>query len=463
MKETARREKHKLLIVEDDAHLRETLTTFLTRTGYEVAPTHDGREALGLLETALPDLVLTDIHMPDMDGLTLLAEIKARYPETIVIMMTAFSSIDSAVEAMRRGAEDYLSKPLQLADAQMSIERALERRTLRARVAQLETQAEERYQFKQIIGKAPAMQRVFQIIERVAPTNTTVLITGRTGTGKELVARAIHFNSPRAKKPLVDINCGALPEQLVESELFGHMKGAFTGAGETKKGLFETAHGGTLFLDEVQALRPELQAKLLRALQERVIRRVGGRENIEVDVRVIAATNQDIAEAVKRGEFREDLYYRLNVVSIFLPLLRERREDIPLLIDHFLKQYAGEDAPRTFSNEAMRLLLGYDWPGNVRELQNAVEHALAIGVGPQLAIADLPMNISGMLNKMGAAEPVGEDRTLDEVERRHILRILEETGGNHLRAAEILGIHRRTLYRKLEKYKIPTGDLDKSL
>jgi DNA-binding NtrC family response regulator len=464
MKETARKEKSKLLIVEDDAHLRETLTAFLTRAGYDVVTAHDGREAREMLETALPDLVLTDIHMPDLDGLALLGEIKDRYPETIVIMMTAFSSIDSAVEAMRRGAEDYLSKPLQLADARMSIERALERRTLRARVAQLETQARDRYSFGQIIGRSPAMKRVFQIIERVAPTNTTVLISGRTGTGKELVARAIHFNSQRSKKTLVDINCGALPEQLVESELFGHQKGAFTGATETKKGLFETADGGTLFLDEVQALRPDLQAKLLRALQERAIRRVGGRENLEVDVRVVAATNQDIAEAVKRGEFREDLYYRLNVVSVYLPDLRERREDIPLLIEHFLERYAEEyhQEPRHFSNEAIRLMMSYDWPGNVRELQNAVEHALAIGIDATLTIADLPMRISGMMSKSAPPEPVGEGRTLDEVERRHILRILEETGGNHLRAAEILGIHRRTLYRKLEAYKIPTGDLDET-
>jgi DNA-binding NtrC family response regulator len=457
MKEPTGKENRTLLIAEDDAHLRETLATYLARFGFQVEIAPSGREALERVETSLPDLVLTDIHMPDMDGLALLAEIKARHPETLVIMMTAFSSIDSAVEAMRRGAEDYLSKPLQLADARMSIERALERQALRTRVAQLETQAQERYQFSQLIGKSPAMQRVFQIIERVAPTNTTVLLNGRTGTGKELVARALHFNSPRAKKPLVDINCGALPEQLVESELFGHVKGAFTGAGEAKKGLFETAHGGTLFLDEVQSLKPDLQAKLLRALQERVIRRVGGRENIEVDVRVIAATNQDIASAVKRGEFREDLYYRLNVVSIFLPPLRERREDIPLLIEHFLKRYAPPGEPRRFSNEALRLLLGYDWPGNVRELQNAVEHALAIGLGPTLTIADLPLHLSGMVGQADVAEPVGEGRTLEEIERRHILRILEETGGNHMRAAEILGINRRTLYRKLEKYKLPAG------
>ncbi|HWQ34042.1 MAG TPA: sigma-54 dependent transcriptional regulator [Blastocatellia bacterium] len=458
MKETTN-QKRRVLIVEDDAVLRDTLARFLARVGYDAAAASDGRGALALLDESPPDVVLTDIHMPDVDGLELLAEVKTRYPDTIVIMMTAFSSIDTAVEAMRRGAEDYLSKPLQLADAQMSIERALERRSLRTRVAQLESQARERYQFSQIIGRSAAMQRVFQIIERVAPTGSTVLIQGRTGTGKELVARAIHFNSPRAKKPLVDINCGALPENLIESELFGHQKGAFTGANETKKGLFETAHGGTLFLDEVQALRPELQTRLLRALQERVIRRVGGRENIEVDVRVIAATNQDIAEAVRKGEFREDLYYRLNVVGIHLPDLRERREDIPLLVEHFLKRFAeaNHQEPRRFSREAMRLLAGYDWPGNVRELQNAVEYALAIGTGPMLTIADLPPHISGIISSKGAPEPVGEGRTLEEVERRHILRILEETGGNHVRAAEILGIDRRTLYRKLEKYRLPTG------
>ncbi|HXG63855.1 MAG TPA: sigma-54 dependent transcriptional regulator [Blastocatellia bacterium] len=450
------KQEQKILIVEDDAGLRDTLAQFLARLGYRVTIAHDGREALARLDEDAPDIVLSDIRMPEMDGLALLAEVKARYPETLVLLMTAFSSIDSAIEAVRRGAEDYLSKPLQLGDLQMRIERALERRATRSRLSQLETQVRDRYRFDQIVGRSPAMQRIFQTIERVAPTNATVLISGRTGTGKELVARAIHYNSPRASKPLVDINCGALPEQLVESELFGHQKGAFTGATETKKGLFETAHGGTLFLDEVQALRPDLQAKLLRALQERVIRRVGGRENIEVDVRVIAATNQDIAEAVRKGEFREDLYYRLNVVQVCLPELRERREDIPLLIEHFLKRYAeaSHQEPRHFSNEAMRLLLAYDWPGNVRELQNAVEYALAIGTGPVLTPADLPPHIVGRAGGAGASGAVGEGRTLDEVERRHILRILEETGGNHARAAQILGIDRRTLYRKLERYGV---------
>jgi DNA-binding NtrC family response regulator len=449
------KQKQKIMIVEDDAGLREMLAQFLTRLGYRVAVAGGGSEAIARVDEELPDLILSDISMPDLDGLALLDEVKARYPETIVIMMTGFISIESAIEAVRHGAEDYLSKPLQFSDLQLRIERALEWGAMRSQLTRLETQVRVRYRFDQIIGRSPAMQRIFQVIERVAPTNATVLISGRTGTGKELVAKAIHFNSPRTSKPFIDINCGALPEHLVESELFGHQKGAFTGATETKRGLFEAAHGGTLFLDEVQAFKPELQAKLLRALQEHAIRRVGGRENIEVDVRLVAATNQDILEAVHKGEFREDLYYRLNVVNIYLPDLRDRREDIPLLIDQLLKRHTEtlDAQPRHFSNQAMRLLLGSDWPGNVRELENAIEHALAISIEPTLTISDLPPQISGLVGKMGSSEPAGEARSIEEVERRHILRILEETGGNHVHAAAILGIDRRTLYRKLSKYK----------
>lgn len=452
--------KQKVMVVEDDAGLLDTLANFLIRLGYDVKTARGGKEALASIDEQLPDLLLSDILMPDLDGLALLDEVKTRYPETVVIMMTAFISIDTAIEAVRRGAEDYLSKPLQLGDLQLRIERALEWGRVRSHLTHLESQVRERYRFDRIIGRSPAMHRVFQIIERVAQTDASVLISGRTGTGKELVAHAIHYNSPRASKPFVDINCSALPEQLIESELFGHQKGAFTGATETKKGLFETANGGTIFLDEIQAFKLELQSKLLRALQEKEIRQVGGRENKEIDVRVLAATNQDIVEAVRKGEFREDLFYRLNVVNIYLPELKDRREDIPLLIDHFLERHAekNDQEPRHFSNEAMRLLLTSEWPGNVRELENAVEHAIAIAIEPSLKISDLPPQISGQAGEMGSSEPPVDARTLAQVERRQILRILEETGGNHVRAAEILGIDRRTLYRKLDKYKVaPNG------
>jgi DNA-binding NtrC family response regulator len=449
--------QQKIMIVEDDAGLRDTLAQFLEQLGYEVVIAPGGGEALAHIDEELPDLILSDISMPGLDGFALLSEVKTRYPDMVVILMTAYISIDTAIEAVRQGAEDYLSKPLELGDLQMRLERAFKWQHMRSQLTRLETQMRDRYRFDRIIGRSPAMQRVFEVIERVAPTNATVLIRGRTGTGKELVARAIYHNSRRAAKPFVDINCGALPDQLVESELFGYQRGAFTGATESRKGLFEVADGGTLFFDEVQALKLELQAKLLRALQERVIRQLGGRKNIDVDVRILAATNQDITEAMRRGEFREDLYYRLNVVNIYMPDLSERREDIPLLVDFFLKRHSetNNQDGRHFSNEAMRLLLGYEWPGNVRELENAVEHALAIGTEATLKIPDLPPYMTGMVGRMGVAEPVGHARTLDEVERRHILSILEETGGNHVRAAEILGIDRRTLYRKLDRHKTP--------
>lgn len=385
-------ERLSVLIVEDDVQLAEVLARFLRKQGFEVQTAADARTALEAMLERVFDIVLSDIRLPDRSGIELLQEIKRAFPATIVLMMTAFSSIDSAVEAVRMGADDYLSKPLQLEDVRMRIERALERRRLETRVADLQQQLTERYRFGNIIGKSKPMQELFKVLERVARSSATVLIVGRTGTGKELVARAIHYNSPRAKGPFVDINCGALPEELLESELFGYVRGAFTGATESRPGLFEVAHGGTLFLDEVEALKPELQVKLLRVLQERVIRRVGGRENIPVDVRIIAATNQDLEAAVRRGEFREDLYYRLNVVTLYLPELRERREDIPLLVEHFLQQYARENNQpvRRFSTEAMRLLMSYSWPGNVRELQNAVEYALTMSTEPVLTIRDLP-------------------------------------------------------------------------
>ena len=442
-----------VLVVEDDHDQVLIVRGFLSRLGLSLRLAPDAEQAMKMLEEDTPDLILSDINLPGMSGIDLLSTVRPRFPEVTVVMMTAFSSIDQAVACIKLGADDYVTKPLHLLDLQGRIERALASRATRTRLQQLESHVQERHRFDRIIGQSAAMQRVFHIIERAAPSQATVLISGRTGTGKELVARALHYHSHRAGKAFVDINCGALPEQLVASELFGHQKGSFTGATEMKKGLLETAAGGTLFLDEVQSLKPDLQTMLLRTLQERTIRRVGGRENIDVDVRIIAATNKDITEAVRRGEFREDLYYRLNVVNIYLPELHERREDIPILIESFLKQLAPENTTCQFSSEALRRLQSYSWPGNVRELQNAVECALTIGRPPVLELEDLPPHITG-LTKVAGAERTGGPRTLDEVERVHILRTLEELGHNHTRAAEVLGIDRRTLYRKLDKYKI---------
>ena len=442
-----------VLLIEDDPDQAMLVSDFLTRRGLRLRSACDAEQGLLLLEEESPDLILCDINLPGISGIEFLATVRPRHPQVAMLMMTAFSSIEQAIECIRLGADDYITKPLHLADLDGRIDRALESRATKTRLELLENEVRDRHRFDNMIGRSAAMQRVFQIIQRAAQTSATVLISGRTGTGKELVARALHYHSNRASKPFVDINCGALPEQLVASELFGHQKGAFTGATEMRKGLFETAEGGTLFLDEVQSLKADLQTMLLRALQERTIRRVGGRENISVDVRIIAATNRDIADAVRRGEFREDLYYRLNVVSISLPDLRERTEDIPLLIEHLLKQRQGDGPPCQFSPEAMRLLQGYPWPGNVRELHNAVECALTIGRPPVLQIADLPPHIALPSKGQGAPErPLA--RTLDEVERIHILRILDELDQNHTRAAEVLGIDRRTLYRKLDKYRI---------
>jgi DNA-binding NtrC family response regulator len=442
-----------VLLIEDDPDQALIVAGFLSRLGFVVTSCADAEQAITRLEEERPEIVLSDINLPAMSGIELLSTIRPRYPDVAMVMMTAFSSIDQAVSCIRLGADDYVTKPLHLGDLQGRIERALESRATKTRLQQLESQVRDRHRFDRIIGQSSAMQRVFHIIERAAPTQATVLISGRTGTGKELVARALHYHSRRAGKPFVDINCGALPEHLVASELFGHQKGAFTGATEMKKGLLETAEGGTLFLDEVQSLKPDLQTMLLRALQERTIRRVGGRENIDVDVRIVAATNKDITEAVRRGEFREDLYYRLNVVTVYLPELRERKEDIPLLLESFLKELAPDGAPCHFSTDALRTLQNYSWPGNVRELRNAVECALTIGRPPTLSIEDLPPHVTG-LTKVSGAERTGGPRTLDDVERVHILRVLDELHQNHTRAAEVLGIDRRTLYRKLDKYKI---------
>lgn len=444
----------RILIVEDEAPMCELLKSFFSDKGYKVETCQNGEEAVTALEEQDYALVITDIKLPGMSGLELLARIRLDRPDVGVIIMTAFSSISSAVEAMKLGAEDYIGKPFQLDELAITVEKALERRSLRKEVRELRAEVRERYNFSNIVGRSKPMQQLFEVIKRIAARrDASALIIGSTGTGKELVARAIHYNSDRKDAPFMPINCSAIPETLLESELFGHQKGAFTGAHETRRGLFEEAQGGTVFLDEINTLSQNLQVKLLRVLQERVVRRVGGRENIQIDIRLVSASNQDLEDAVKRGEFRQDLFYRLNVVPVRLPDLKNRREDIPLLVHHFLQKFAQQhgEAPRRFSSDGMRILMTHAWPGNVRELENAVEHALTMGSGEILTPEDLPASITA------PERDIVEEATLDnvplsEVERRYILRILDKMGGHQIKTAQVLGIDRRTLYRRLRQY-----------
>jgi DNA-binding NtrC family response regulator len=446
--------RQRIVIVEDEAPMCELLTSFFTDRGYIVDAVQNGEEALSRIEDKDCALVITDIKLPGMSGLELLARIQVDSPEVAVIIMTAFSSISSAVEAMKLGAEDYIAKPFQLDELAITVEKAVERRNLRREIKVLRDEVRNRYNFSNIVGRSKPMQQLFEVIKRVAARkDSSALIIGSTGTGKELVARAIHYNSDRRNAPFVPINCSAIPETLLESELFGHQKGAFTGAHETRRGLIEEAQGGTLFLDEINTLSQNLQVKLLRVLQERVVRKVGGRENIPIDIRLVSASNQNLEEAVKNGEFRQDLYYRLNVVPIFIPDLKDRREDIPLLVHHFLEKFAqqhGEQC-RRFSNEAMRVLMTHVWPGNVRELENAIEHALTMGSGDILMPEDLPGSVTRPERDL-VEEAALDDASLADVERRYILRVLEKTGGHQIRTAEVLGIDRRTLYRRLKQY-----------
>jgi two-component system, NtrC family, response regulator HydG len=444
----------RILIVEDEAPMCELLTSFFSEKGYEVDTVQDGEHALAHLEERDYALVITDIKLPGMSGLELLASIRVDWAEVAVIIMTAFSSISSAVEAMKLGAEDYIGKPFQLDELAITVEKALERRSLRREVKELRAEVRGRYNFSNIVGRSKPMHQLFEVIKRIAARrDASALITGSTGTGKELVARAIHYNSDRRDAPFMPINCSAIPDTLLESELFGYQKGAFTGAQETRRGLIEEAQGGTVFLDEINTLSPNLQVKLLRVLQERVVRRVGGRENIQIDIRLVSASNQDLEDAAKRGEFRQDLFYRLNVVPVRLPDLKDRREDIPLLVYHFLQKFAQQhgEAPRRFANDAMRVLMTHAWPGNVRELENAVEHALTMGKGEILLPEDLPLSVTSPERDI-VQEATLDDVSLAELERRYILRILEKMGGHQIKTSRVLGIDRRTLYRRLRQY-----------
>ena len=429
----------------------------LNERGFDVVEADSGEKALELLHQFAFDVVISDLRMPGMDGTRVIEAARERYPGIIAIVITGFGTVKDAVEAIKRGASDFIAKPFQFDELMHVLQKAMEQRRLASENAYLRSQLEERYQFGGILGRSRPMQALFQLLETVARASSTILITGETGTGKEVVARAIHHNSPRRAHRFVALNCSAIPETLLEAELFGHVRGAFTGAVGTRQGRFEQAHKGTLFLDEVGTMSTALQMKLLRALQEREFERVGDNQTIKVDVRVIAATNSELARMVSDGGFREDLYYRLNVINVQLPPLRERREDIPLLAKHFLERFAPE-TPMHLAQGAMRALMAYSWPGNVRQLENAIERAVALrGERTEIDVSDLPPELYAP--PVAAAAPFVDfpDEGLDlpaylaSIERDLIRRSLERTRGNRNKAAELLRIKRTTLVEKLKR------------
>jgi DNA-binding NtrC family response regulator len=443
----------RILIVDDEQSMLEVLTIMLKREGYEVTAVSEGREAIDLLESKGSDVVITDLKMEPVDGLEVLKSVKKIDPETVVIVMTAHGSIENAVEAMKEGAFEYVAKPFKMEELRILVARGLEQREMRLENRALKQEIEGRYHIDNIVGSSRGMQQVFRLIEKVAPTDSTVLIYGESGTGKELVARSLHYNSHRRNYAFEPINCSALPETLLESELFGHVKGSFTGAHADKKGLFEAANKGTVFLDEIGTMGASMQMKLLRVLQEREIKRVGDTTVKNIDVRVIAATNEELSEKVKSGEFREDLYYRLNVIPITIPPLRERREDISVLVKHFLKmQQKKLKVEFKISDDTMAVLEGYDWPGNVREVENVIERAVTLCDGNVITPEDLPEALSA-----GHMISFRRDKKLRSVlldsEYRHIMGILEDVNGDKKAAAKMLGISLPSLYRKLDYFK----------
>jgi DNA-binding NtrC family response regulator len=439
----------KILVVDDEPLVRDIVGKGLSRMGgYDVEIAQSGPEAIEKMEKDVFDLVLTDLKMPEMDGLELLKTIKGTRPEVMVILMTAYGSIETAVEAMRMGANDYITKPVNFNDLLIHISKAQKESSLLRENRLLRMEVKKKFEFNNIIGKSKKMQELFSLIEKVAIGNSTVIIYGGSGTGKELVAKAIHYNSPRADRPFIPFNCGAIPETLVESELFGHTKGAFTGAIQAKKGLFEEANGATLFLDEISTILPSVQVKLLRVLQEKEVMKVGSTERTKIDVRMIAATNENLEENMKKGKFREDLFYRLHVFPIFLPDLKDRREDIPLLAYHFLDLYSKEAKKeiKGISKEAMKLLLEYHWPGNVRELENAIARAVIMTDQDQLGPNDFPKDLVEGFSEM-IKRGVKDRKSLEDIKSEYIREILKEVGGNKRIASEILRVNPRTLYR----------------
>ncbi|MDZ7373717.1 MAG: sigma-54 dependent transcriptional regulator [candidate division KSB1 bacterium] len=438
-----------ILVVDDEYSVRDALYKWFRDDGYRVDVAADAHEALKKLQESSWDIVLLDIRLPGMDGLELQRRIREIDPNVVVIMITAYASVESAVQALKQGAFDYVTKPIDPDDLEHLVRNAVEQRRLRAENIQLRQKIEELARMDEIIGETPAMKQVFELVRVVAETDSTVLIRGESGTGKELIARAIHGHSRRRYFPIITVNCGAFPETLLESELFGHERGAFTGAQYRRKGKIELADGGTLFLDEIGDIPPKMQVDLLRVIETKEFTRVGGNQVIRSDFRLICATNKDLESEMKAGRFREDLYYRINVFTIYLPPLRERREDIPLLARHFVKRFATTmNKPITeITPEAMEILLAYDWPGNVRELENAIERAMVVGKPPAIRPEDLPFQLGTK-----ADSAVGELESLEAVERSHIEKVLAKTGWNISRAASILQIDRVTLYNKIRKY-----------
>ncbi len=443
--------QHKILVVEDDALMQDFLKETLSRLELAVESACTGEEALQKIESASYDVILSDLRMPSLSGIDVLKAAKSHQPESKVVMMTAYGTVESAVEAMKLGAFDYVTKPISADEVELVIKRALEFKKLQFENKQLRSEVAGKYRFDNIVGKSPLMQKVFQQIEVVAQSNSTVLITGETGTGKEIVAKAIHYNSARKDFPFISINCAAIPEGLIESELFGHEKGAFTGAIKTNLGRFELAHGGTMLLDEISETSPALQAKLLRVLQEKQFERLGSGTAIQVDVRVITTSNRDMREQVKSGKFREDLFYRLNVLPVHMPPLRERKEDIPLLLDFFLERYnrqAGKQVEKV-DEKALEILMNYHWPGNVRELENYVERAVVVSKKNVLTASDFPKEL---IYPPGERGEEGSETSLAQAEKNLILKTLRESNDNRTKAAEKLGITTRTLRNKLKEY-----------
>ena len=450
---------NRILIVDDEKSMRELLSIMLTKEGYLVSSADNGENALRAIQAEIFDLVITDIRMPAINGIELLKAVKELSPETVVIVITAYASTETAVDAMKLGAYDYITKPFKNEEIRLIIQKALEKRSLRKENLLLKREIESRSGFAHFVGKSESMQKIFLLIRQVADTRSTVLISGESGTGKELVARAIHYSGARKDSPFVTVNCGALPETLLESELFGYMKGSFTGASANKQGLFEAANGGTIFLDEISATTPALQIKLLRVLQNREFKRVGGTTDIKVDVRVIAASNQDLQQEISRGTFREDLYYRLNVIPVHMPPLRDRKEDIPGLIEFFLRKMSAQGGTKKMTPQAIQRLTLYQWPGNVRELENTIERLYTLAPGDVILPEHIPESIHSpqlcpsLIPDTIPQEGVDLEGILGRIEKTLLMKAMESAGGVKTDAAKLLGLTFRSFRHRFQKYE----------